>query len=254
MTATFEERAVIVTGSGGGIGRATALSFASRGALVTAVDNDRTADSVVVEIRRSGGRAHFCLGDVTDESDVRRAVEEAFEQWGRLDVLVNVVGGSRPGKTVVEMERSDWEKTVSFNLTSVFLTSKHAIPHIAATGGGSIVNVASSAAIYGSPANPAYVAAKGGVIALTRAMAIDHAPQGIRVNCVAPGSTRTALTLGNKSRSEIERMARTNLLGRLADPSELAETIAFLASESSSFVTGQTLSVDAGRGLGGRRS
>jgi NAD(P)-dependent dehydrogenase (short-subunit alcohol dehydrogenase family) len=250
----FNQRAVLVTGAGAGIGRAAAHEFAALGAMVTVVDNSDHGHETAQEILQRNGQAVFCQADVTHEPDVQRAVSTAARMWGRLDVIANVVGGGKPGKTVSDLERKDWDESLALNLTSVFLMSKYAIPEIASGGGGAVVNVASSAGVYGSPANPSYVAAKGGVIALTRAMAIDHARQGIRVNCVAPGSTSTSLALRNRSDREIDDIAKTNLFRRLANPDEIARVIVFLASDSASFLTGQTLSVDAGRGLGGGRS
>jgi NAD(P)-dependent dehydrogenase (short-subunit alcohol dehydrogenase family) len=161
--------------------------------------------------------------------------------------LVNVVGGSRPGKTIVELDESEWDFWVRLNLTSVFLVSRAAIPLMAESGGGSIVHISSGAALTGMARNPAYVAAKGGVVALTKAMAIDHAPDRIRVNCVAPGPILTPLMKRNRSPEEIEFMSKMNLVGRLGRPEEIAATVAFLSSEDGAFINGEVISVAGGR-------
>jgi NAD(P)-dependent dehydrogenase (short-subunit alcohol dehydrogenase family) len=240
-------RVALVTGAGDGIGEATAHAFAAAGYRLVLVD---VADEAVRATARdllAGPDPHeVVVADVTDEDDVARAVATAVERAGRIDALVNVVGGSRPGQTVVDLSRADWDRLLALNLTSTFLMCRAVVPVLVDRGGGAIVNVASGAGLRGMRANPAYCAAKAGVVALTRALAIDHAAQGVRVNCVAPGPVRTPLMRRNRTPEEIERIGRVSLLGRIAEPDELAAVIVWLASDAASYVQGQTVEVDGG--------
>ena len=196
----------------------------------------------VNSVSEQSGRAVFAKGDVTSSTDAERLVATAVEQFGRLDILANVVGGSRPGQTAVDLPEAEWDRLIKFNLYGTFLLCKYAIPRLIEAGGGAIVNVASGAGISGMPKNPAYCAAKGGVISLTKALAIDHGRDKIRVNCVSPGAVLTELMMRNRTPEEIEQLGRMNPLGRLGDPSDLADTILYLASDEASFITGQTIS------------
>ena len=196
----------------------------------------------VNSISEQGGQAVFAKGDVTSSADAERLVATAVERFGRLDILANVVGGSRPGQTAVDLPEAEWDRLIKFNLYGTFLMCKYAIPRLIEAGGGAIVNVASGAGINGMPKNPAYCAAKGGVISLTKALAIDHGRDKIRVNCVSPGAVLTELMIRNRTPEEIEQLGRMNPLGRLGDPRDLADTILYLASEEASFITGQTIS------------
>jgi NAD(P)-dependent dehydrogenase (short-subunit alcohol dehydrogenase family) len=183
---------------------------------------------------------------VTDEDAVAGIVERTVARFGRVDALVNVVGGSRPGKTAVELTLDEWNRLVAVNLTSTFLLCRAVIPHMESAGGGTIVNVSSGAGLRGMSRNPAYVAAKAGVAALTRALAIDHGPNGVRVNAVAPGPIRTPLMDRNRTPAEIDAMGSVAVLGRIGRPDEVAAAILWLASDASSYVVGQTIEVDGG--------
>jgi len=238
-------RVVIVTAAADGIGAATATAFADNGYRVVLADIDPTRLAATTAGLHGAEVTSIC-GDVTTEAGAAAIVDHAVNTFGALDGLVNVVGGSRPGKTVVELGLGEWNTLLSLNLTSVFLMSRVAIPHLVQRGGGVIVNVSSGAGLRGMHANPGYCAAKAGVVALTRAMAIDHSASGVRVNCVAPGPIRTPLMERNRTVEEIAAMGRVALAGRIGEPEEIARTILWLASDASSYVIGQTLEVDGG--------
>lgn len=242
---TTDRPVAIVTAAADGIGAATARRLGADGyRLVLAdVDGDRlhaVADSF------DNGLATPIVADVTTEDGAGSIVDAAVDAHGSLDALINVVGGSRPGKTVVELEPDEWNRLLALNLTSVYLMCRAAMPHLANDDGGVVVNVSSGAGVRGMRANPGYVAAKSGVGALTRAMAIDHTADGVRINCVAPGPIRTPLMERNRTPEEIDAMGAIALAGRVGDPSEIADAIAWLASDASSYVVGQTIEVDGG--------
>jgi NAD(P)-dependent dehydrogenase (short-subunit alcohol dehydrogenase family) len=201
---------------------------------------------VADELRSDSTEVESACADVTTWEGADEVVSHALAKFGTLNVLVNIVGGSKPGRTVGEMTQADWESVIALNLTSTFLMCHFAIPHIEAHGGGAVVNVASGAGLHGVRANPAYSAAKAGVIGLTRALAVDHGPRGVRVNCVAPGPTLTPLMKRNRTEAEIADLGKRTLLGRVASPEELAMVIVLLASDSTSYVIGQTIAVDGG--------
>ena len=242
MTAT--ERVAIVTAAADGIGAATARAFAASGHRVVLVDIDGDAlKSMTDDI---SGAAVAVVVDVTDELAVGELVDGVVADHGRIDVLVNVVGGSRPGKTAIELTVAEWDQLLSLNLTSTFLMARAVLPHMERAGRGAIVNVSSGAGLRGMARNPGYCAAKAGVAALTRALAIDHGSKGVRINCVAPGPVLTPLMRRNRTPDEIASMGRLALTGRIAEPSEIADAIHWLASDEASYVMGQTIEVDGG--------
>jgi NAD(P)-dependent dehydrogenase (short-subunit alcohol dehydrogenase family) len=255
-TGVLAGRVAIVTGAASGIGRATANVFASEGAQMVLADLDAKAGQAAArEIVASGGQAVFVRTDVRRASDCRRLVERAGGEFGALHVLVNSAGVIRRAN-VVDLPESDWDLVMDVNLKSTFLIAKLAIPLMAKAGGGSIVNVASGWGLVGGPRAAAYCASKGGVVLLTKAMAIDHGPEKIRVNCICPGDTDTpmlrdeARQLGEPEAQFLAGSARRPL-GRIGAPEEVARAILFLASDAASYVTGTSLVVDGGGLAGG---
>jgi NAD(P)-dependent dehydrogenase (short-subunit alcohol dehydrogenase family) len=242
----------IVTGAADGIGQATARAFAAAGHRLVLVDrNEAGLDELRAGLESAGGpTGHEAVaGDVTVEQDAA-AIAERAGGLGGADVLVNVVGGSRPGKTVVDLSLDEWHQLLALNLTSTFLMCRAVLPHMERVGSGAIVNVSSGAGQRGMRANPGYCAAKAGVVALTRALAIDHGPRGVRVNCVSPGPVRTPLMRRNRTPDEIAAMGGLSLAGRIGEPEEIAAAILWLASDASSYVMGQTIEVDGGPAAG----
>lgn len=240
-----ETRVALITAAADGIGAATAHAFAGAGYRVALADIN--ADGVEATRRALSGSGHVAHAvDVTDEAAVGALVEHTIAGCGRIDALINVVGGSRPGKTAAQLTLDEWNSLLTLNLTSTFLMCRAVLPHMEAAGGGAIVNVSSGAGLRGMKANPGYCAAKGGIVALTRALAIDHGPNGVRVNAIAPGPVRTPLMRRNRSADEIATMGRLSITGRIGEPDELAAAILWLASDAASYVMGQTLEVDGG--------
>ena len=248
-------KVAIVTGGASGIGRATALLFAREGAAAVVADVDERGGSEVAKcIGESGGRAVFQRADVSHADDCRRLVERARAEFGGLHILFNNAGIVRRA-SVVELEESDWDRVLAVNTKAVYLMSKFAIPLIAACGGGAIINTASGWGLAGGPRAAAYCASKGAVVLLTKAMAIDHAPQNIRVNCICPGDTDTAMLRHEAAQLGVEAAqfladAAQRPLRRIGTPDEIAQAVLFLAGDSASFVTGTALVVDGG-GLAG---
>jgi NAD(P)-dependent dehydrogenase (short-subunit alcohol dehydrogenase family) len=245
----------LITGGASGIGRATALLFGREGAAVCLVDLDEEGGAAVVRaIEEEGGRAVFVRADVTRASECREAVEQTVSSLGGLDILFNNAGIVRRA-TVVELTEEEWDQVMAVNVKSIFLLSKYAVPVMQDAGGGAIINTSSGWGLVGGPRAVSYCASKGAVVLLAKAMAIDHGPQNIRVNCVCPGDTDTAMLrnearqLGQAEDRFLEESA-DRPLRRIGTPGEIAEAVLFLASDASSYVTGTALVVDGG-GLAG---
>ena len=250
MSPRLAGKVAVVTGGASGIGRATCRLFGREGAVVLVADIDQSGGRTVAEeIARAGGRAAFLRLDVTLEADWLAVVAHALREHGRLDVLVNNAGrGGLPARVAAEhVAVTDWDLVMAANATSVMLGTKHAIPAMRRTGGGAIVNVVSIYALVGSRSGTSYHASKGAARALTRATAIQYAPEGIRVNAVFPGFVETGMTAELHARPGVreERVALTPL-GRIAEPEDIAPGILYLASDEASFVTGTELVIDGG--------
>jgi NAD(P)-dependent dehydrogenase (short-subunit alcohol dehydrogenase family) len=240
----------LITGGGAGIGRATALKFAAEGAAVAIADlRLAQAEETAQLVAKAGGRAIALVADVTDEVSCEAMVRDAEQGLGGLDTLINNAGVVLPDDNGPEdTPLSAWNKTLAVNLTGVFLCCRYGIPAIRASGGGAIVNLASIVALVGS-AYPqlAYTAAKGGVLAMTREMAIMYARESIRVNAVCPGPTATELVKTFLSDEEKWLKRRRYMpMGRLGQPEEIANVIAFLASEEASYMNGAAVAIDGG--------
>jgi NAD(P)-dependent dehydrogenase (short-subunit alcohol dehydrogenase family) len=248
-------KVAVITGGASGIGRATALLFAREGASIIVADLKPDAGNrVIEEIVQSGGRAIFETADVTRAADCRRVAEAAIREFGRIDILFNNAGIIRRA-TVLDLKEDDWDRVMAVNVKAIYLLSREVIPHMQKAGGGTIINTASGWGLTGGAKAVVYCASKGAVVLLTKAMAIDHGAQNIRVNCICPGDTDTAML-----REEARQLGEDNghffaesakrPLGRLGTPEEIAHAALYLATDASSFVTGTALVVDGG-GLAG---
>jgi len=245
------EKAAIITGAASGIGRAAAILFAREGAKVAVADIDQTAGAAVVrEIEDAGGVAIFIRTDVTVAGDARRMAEAVVAAFGRVDILYNNAGIVRLGN-VEELSEADWDLVMNVNLKGVYLCSKYVIPFMKQTGGGSIINAGSTVSFVGSPRSAPYCASKGGLLLLTKQMALDYAPFNIRVNAICPGVTDTPFAAqvyaAAADPTEARRQSeRARPLGRLAQPEEVARAALFLASEDSLLAMGSALVIDGG--------
>lgn len=248
---TLSNKVALITGGASGIGRATALLFAQEGAAVAVVDiNVEQGNATVAEIEAAGGRAIFISCNVTSTDDCCRAVEQTVAAFGTLNILFNNAGIIRRAD-VISTTEDEWDRVMAVNVKSIFLMSKYAIPYMDKAGGGSIVNTSSGWGLKGGGNAISYCASKGAVTNMTRAMAIDHGKQQIRVNAVCPGDTDTPM-LRNEAKQLGEpedrflAEAAVRPLQRYAQPLEIAQSVLFLVSDAASYVTGTALVVDGG--------
>ena len=243
----LQGKAAIVTGAGGGIGAAISRQFASEGATVVGVDLDAGALELMAKaVSAAGGRVSTLVADVAEEATAEAAVTRALAEFGRLDVLVSNAVYDLPLAPLTDISLADWRHAMAVNLDSAFLLSKHAIPAMDRGGGGSIILVASQLGQVARPGRPWYCAAKGALIQLAKAMALDHAGQHIRVNSLSPGPVETGRYVRNFDTLEAARASHHTLLGRLGAPDEIAAGAVFLASDESAFMTGADLLIDGG--------
>ena len=241
----------LITGGTSGIGEATAILFAKEGASVALTGrNQERGEQVRDKILRDGGKALFIASDVRMPEDCRRAVDQTLKVFGQLDILFNNAGVFYP-HTIIDCSEEEWDEQLKVNLKGTFLMSKFALPEMIRRGSGVIINNSSGWGIAGGDSAVAYCASKGGVVLLTKAMAIDYGRQGIRVNCICPGDVDTpmlpedARMRGLKWQDYLAGCANRPL-GRIGMPDEIAKAVLFLASDDSSFMTGAALVVDGG--------
>jgi NAD(P)-dependent dehydrogenase (short-subunit alcohol dehydrogenase family) len=238
----LSDRVALVTGASGGIGAAIARRFAEEGAKVLCIDL-LPPDALAREI---GGRA--ACADVSQEPDTLRAAQDALAAWGGIHILVNGAAPLEPVGTVMDLPPADWARVFAVQVTGAYLMSRAVLPSMIAAGGGSVIHIASQLGSVGSPGRPAYCAAKGALIQLARAMALDHAAAGVRVNALSPGAVETGRLLhrfGSMDAARAEAGPK-HPIGRLGQPEEIAAAALFLASDASSFMTGADLVVDGG--------
>lgn len=239
---TLEDKIAIVTGAGQGIGRAIADKLAAEGATVVVTDLDEASAKQTA----AGLPGAVALrADVTDRQDVQAAVDRVMQQFGRVDVLVNNAGWDK-ASPFVDSDPADWDRAIAVNLYGVLHTCKAVLPIMAGQGGGAVVNLGSDAGRVGSSGEAVYSAAKGGVIAFTKSLAREMARHQVRVNCVCPGPTDTALFASFAGPKLREALTKAIPFRRLGQPADVANVVAFLASDQAAFVTGQTISVSGG--------
>ncbi|MFW9991362.1 MAG: SDR family NAD(P)-dependent oxidoreductase [Candidatus Odinarchaeota archaeon] len=247
----LNDKVAVVTGAASGIGMATANLLAEMGATVALLDIDEQRGIDVTEqIKKAGGKAKFFHCDVTSDSECKQVTGAIYREFGRIDILFNNAGVIQR-KNVTNLEEKEWDLTLNVNLKGIYLLSRHVIPVMSKARSGSIINTGSGWGLKGGADAVAYCASKGGVVNMTRAMAIDHGKDGIRVNCVCPGDTDTPMLRGEArelgmSEEKFMKEAADRPISRVGTPADIAHTVLFLASELSSWVTGTTIVVDGG--------
>jgi NAD(P)-dependent dehydrogenase (short-subunit alcohol dehydrogenase family) len=242
----LKDKVAIITGAGSGIGKATALLFAKEGAKIIISDiNEANGNSAVEEISKGGGQAFYIKADSSKPGDNETLVKKTFEKFGALDIAVNNAGIGGPIAPTGEYPIEGWEKVIAINLSGVFYGLRYQIPAMLKHG-GSIINIASILGSAGTKSSPAYVAAKHGVLGLTKAAALEYADKKIRINSVGPGYIKTPLVENSLDKAALDALVGLHPIGRLGESSEIAELILWLASSKSSFVTGGYYPADGG--------
>jgi NAD(P)-dependent dehydrogenase (short-subunit alcohol dehydrogenase family) len=252
MSGRFQGRVAAITGAGSGLGRAVAEALAREGARLLLLDRDA---AVLATLSAACPGSHAVVGDVSSAADMERAAAEGLERLGPASMLVTAAGMLGPTVPAVEAAEADWDRVFDVNVKGTWLAAKSFIPQIRQAGGGAVVTLASTAGLVGSLSLPAYSASKGAVVMLSRSLALAHAPEGIRVNCVCPGSIETPMleatfAAAGDAEAQARRMAEFRArhpLGRFGKAGEVAETVLFLLGDGAGFVTGVSLPVDGGR-------
>ena len=244
----FAGKVALITGGNAGIGRATAIEFAKHGAkIVITGRREKEGHEVIAEIKALGGEAIFAKTDVSKESDVKAMIEQTLETFGRLDYAFNNAGIEETLTPLPEQTEETYDQIMDINVKGVWPSLKHEVPAMLKTGGGAIVNNSSIGGLVGFAMAPVYVASKHAVIGLTKSIALEYAKQNVRVNAVAPGSIETRMLRDFASKPEVRQVLEAgHPMGRIGQPKEVASTVIWLCSGGASFVTGQTLAVDAG--------
>ena len=245
----LKDKIAVITGAATGIGAATAELFAVEGAKVVLGDiNVKEANATVARIHAAGGEAFFVPTDVSEAAQINRLIQTAIDRHGRIDILHNNAAYLFSNYAVLETSDEDWEKSINTNLRAVHLGCKAVLPHMIRQGGGSIINTASVLSVGAEPNYAAYIASKGGIVALTRSIAYDYGKYRIRANSLCPGLTGSPPALASLQQNPVEyaRLLNRTVLGRIAEPKEIAFGALFLASDESSYVTGTCLFVDGG--------
>ena len=249
MAEAFDGKVALVTGGSTGIGKATALAFAAKGAgVVVASRREREGEQAAEEIARGGGEALFVRTDVTQPEQVQRMVDRTVQRFGRLDIACNNAGTEGAQTPTAELTEEQWDEAMAVNLKSVWLCMKYQIPRMLEHGSGSIVNVSSANGVIGTAMFSAYTAAKHGVVGLSKAAALDYVDRGIRINAICPGGVSTPLydRLYGTEGEALERARDFHPLGREAQPEEIAGAIVWLCSDAASYVVGSAFGIDGG--------
>ncbi len=247
----LQDKVAIVTGAGSGFGRGIAQRFATEGARVVVNDlNAEHGERTVADIVAAGGRARPCAGDVSKDADVARLVAFALAEFGRLDIVVNNAGTTHRNQPMLDVTEAQFDRIYQVNVKSLFLTARHAVPHMRAAGGGVFITIASTAGVRPRPGLTWYNGSKGAAIVTSRSMAAELAADKIRVNVINPVAGETAMLADFMGQDTPERRAQfvaSIPLGRLSQPSDIATAAVFFASDEASFITGACLEVDGGR-------
>jgi NAD(P)-dependent dehydrogenase (short-subunit alcohol dehydrogenase family) len=252
MSGKLDGKVAIITGSGAGLGRATAILFAKEGAkvVVNVYNTVKDAEHVVSLIKAAGGEAIYVQADVSKAADVQRMVRTTVDKYGKLDILVNNAAIWEERALLAELREEDWDRTMDVNVKGTFLGMKYAIPEMLKRGGGVIVNLASTSSFIAEPGFVDYQASKSAIIMLNRAAALEYAPKNIRINAIAPGAMKTRMVeraAQKVGQSVDEYSNQWNIpIGRLAEPEEIAKAVLFLASDDASYVIGSIVLVDGG--------
>jgi 3-oxoacyl-[acyl-carrier protein] reductase len=246
MGPRFTGKVVAITGAASGIGRDTALAFAREGAAVAVLDvRPERSQQTVDLIRQEGGTAEAFTVDVRDAAQVAAAVDATLAAFGKIDVLMNDAGTTRPGD-VIDVTFEDWDMVIDVNLRGTFLVSRAVLPGMVERGSGAVINIGSVSGMGGDARAAAYNAAKGAVINLTRSMAVDFGPRGIRVNCICPGAIGTPVIMRLMTEERQQKLGAATPMGRIGKPGEIASLTLFLASDDAAYINGAIIPADGG--------